>query len=67
MSGAVQDDRHICRNPCALSRFRSISRDPKGSYAATGLSKAAAIPGPQVPYEPPLRPELIVDVQASPD
>jgi adenylylsulfate kinase len=44
-----------------------MSRDPKGIYAAAGAGRTAAVPGIQAPYEPPLRPELVVDCQAPPE
>lgn len=36
------------------------ARDPKGIYRSAREGKAANVPGVQSPYEPPLRPELVV-------
>ncbi len=44
-----------------------ISRHPKGIYAAAGASRTATVPGIQPAYEPPLRPEPVVDGQAAPN
>ncbi|HLE42226.1 MAG TPA: adenylyl-sulfate kinase [Nitrospirota bacterium] len=41
-------------------------RDPKGIYAKAASGLATAVPGIQAAYEPPLRPELTIDGQASP-
>lgn len=42
-------------------------RDPKGIYARASSGRATGVPGVQASYEPPLRPELTVDGQASPE
>ncbi len=44
-----------------------MARDPKGIYAAAGTGRIATMPGIQVPYEPPLRPELVVNGEARPE
>ncbi len=44
-----------------------MKRDPKGIYAGAALKKATSVPGIQIPYEPPLTPELIVDGRSAPD
>ena len=41
-------------------------RDPKGIYAKAASGLATVVPGIQAAYEPPLRPELTIDGQASP-
>jgi adenylylsulfate kinase len=44
------------------------ARDPKGLYRAAGEGRTASLPGAQSPYEPPLRPELVVrGAQATPE
>jgi len=55
----------------ALGRFAEVyvnspldicrARDPKGIYAAAKTGEAAAVPGVQATYEPPDKPELVVD------
>ncbi len=41
-------------------------RDPKGIYARAASGAAAAVPGVQAPYEPPLHPEVALDGTAPP-
>ncbi len=36
------------------------ARDPKGLYREARGGRSTALPGMQAPYEPPLRPELVV-------
>jgi adenylylsulfate kinase len=42
-------------------------RDPKGIYARAASGLATGVPGVQAAYEPPLRPDLTLDGQASPE
>ncbi len=42
-------------------------RDPKGIYARAASGTATEVPGVQAAYEPPLKPDLTVDGQASPE
>ncbi len=42
-------------------------RDPKGIYALAASGTATEVPGVQASYEPPLRPDLTLDGQASPE
>lgn len=44
---------------CPLEVCRK--RDPKGIYARAASGAAGTVPGVQVPYEPPLRPEVTID------
>jgi len=44
-----------------------MERDPKGIYARAFEGKATTVPGRQVPYETPERPEARLDGRASPD
>jgi adenylylsulfate kinase len=44
-----------------------VKRDPKGIYAQAARKTATNVPGIQAAYEQPLRPELTLDGQASPD
>jgi adenylylsulfate kinase len=41
-------------------------RDPKGIYAAADQGKAKSVPGVQAPFEPPLKPDIIVDGREEP-
>ena len=41
-------------------------RDPKGIYAKAAEGRADSVPGVQAPFEPPLRPELVLDCRISP-
>lgn len=45
----------------------SIERDPKGIYRKAREGTADSVPGLQAPYEPPLRPDLVIrgDQEAS--
>jgi len=43
------------------------ARDPKGIYAAAAAGTAAAVPGVQSTYEPPERPDLVVDGMEPPE
>jgi adenylylsulfate kinase len=45
----------------------SMKRDPKGIYRRAAAGKTASVPGLQTPYEPPLRPEAVLDGQAPPE
>jgi adenylylsulfate kinase len=45
------------RCPLAVCR----ERDPKGIYRRAAEGKAQNVPGLSAPYEPPLRPEVVVD------
>ncbi len=47
--------------------FVCAARDPKGIYAAAGKSRTSTVPGFQVPYERPVRPEVVVDGRLSPE
>lgn len=38
-----------------------IKRDPKGIYARAAAGMATTVPGIQAEYEPPLRPEVVID------
>lgn len=38
-----------------------IKRDPKGIYASAVAGKATTVPGIQAEYEPPIRPEVVID------
>jgi adenylylsulfate kinase len=49
---------------CPLPVCRS--RDPKGIYAAAAEGRATTVPGLQVPYEPPISPEVMVDCREDP-
>ncbi len=42
-------------------------RDPKGIYARAASGLATAVPGVQASYEPPSRPELVIDGQSPPE
>jgi adenylylsulfate kinase len=42
-------------------------RDPKGIYAKAASGLATGVPGVQASYEPPLKPDLTIDGQASPE
>jgi adenylylsulfate kinase len=42
-------------------------RDPKGLYRMAALGKTASLPGAQASYEPPLRPEVVLDCLNSPE
>ncbi len=44
-----------------------MKRDPKGIYGRAAAGNAGFVPGMQVPYEPPLNPEVTLDGQASPE
>ncbi len=50
---------------CPLDICRS--RDPKGIYASAVSGRAATVPGIQIPYEPPVNPEIIVNGEAGPE
>ncbi len=44
-----------------------MARDPKGTYRKGQLGQSATVPGLQVPYEEPLKPDLRIDTtQATP-
>jgi adenylylsulfate kinase len=45
----------------------SMKRDPKGIYRDASAGKTNAVPGLQVPYEPPLNPEIVLDGEAPPE
>lgn len=47
---------------CPLEVCRA--RDPKGIYARAASGARGAVPGVQVPYEPPARPEVTLDCRA---
>ena len=38
-----------------------MARDPKGIYRRAGQGEASSVPGLQTPYEPPEKPEVVVD------
>jgi len=42
-----------------------INRDPKGIYRTAAEGKASTVPGLQSAYEPPERPELVLDCRDS--
>ena len=44
-----------------------MKRDPKGIYQQAASGEASFVPGVQVPYEPPLNPEVTLDGQLPPD
>lgn len=44
-----------------------MERDPKGIYRRAAAGTAAAVPGLQAPYEPPLNPEVTLDGEAPPE
>jgi adenylylsulfate kinase len=44
-----------------------IKRDPKGIYDRAAAGNTGFVPGVQVPYEPPINPEVTLDGQASPE
>jgi adenylylsulfate kinase len=44
-----------------------MNRDPKGIYGRARSGAASSVPGLQMPYEPPLNPEITLDCQAPPD
>lgn len=43
-----------------------MQRDPKGIYARAALRQASSVPGLQAAYEPPLKPDAVVDGRADP-
>jgi adenylylsulfate kinase len=47
---------------CPLEVCRA--RDPKGIYARAASGAPGTVPGIQAPYEPPLRPEVVLDCRA---
>jgi len=49
---------------CPLSVCRA--RDPKGIYRRAAAGTAPNVPGVSAPYEPPLRPEVVVDGERDP-
>ena len=49
---------------CPLELCRK--RDPKGIYASAEQGRSMNVPGLQVPFEPPLEPEIIVDGREDP-
>jgi adenylylsulfate kinase len=49
---------------CPLEICRK--RDPKGIYAAADEGRTSSVPGVQVPFEPPLQPDVIVDCREDP-
>jgi adenylylsulfate kinase len=50
---------------CPLPVCRA--RDPKGIYRRAAAGSAPNVPGVSAPYEPPLRPEVVVDGERNPD
>ena len=44
-----------------------MRRDPKGIYASATSGRAVTVPGIQIPYEPPVKPELTVSGEAGPE
>ena len=42
-------------------------RDPKGIYRRAASGEAATVPGLQIPYEPPLDPDITIDGQSPPE
>ena len=49
---------------CPLEVCRA--RDPKGVYRRSAAGTAPNVPGVSAPYEPPLRPEAVVDGERDP-
>ncbi len=47
---------------CSLAVCQA--RDPKGLYAQAAAGEIVDFPGLDAPYEPPLRPDLVVDSEA---
>jgi len=43
-----------------------MQRDPKGIYRSAQEGQTAFVPGLQVPYEPPLHPEITLDCRQAP-
>jgi adenylylsulfate kinase len=44
-----------------------MQRDPKGIYRRAAMGKTGTVPGIQSPYEPPLKPDIILDGQNPPE
>lgn len=44
-----------------------VKRDPKGIYAAASAGKTSTVPGLQLSYEPPLKPEITIDGELAPN
>jgi len=49
---------------CPLEVCRE--RDPKGIYARSGSNEHGTVPGVQAPYEPPLRPDVVLGFRTTP-
>ena len=64
------------RSRAGISRFLEVfvdcplpvcrARDPKGIYRRAAAGTASNVPGVSAPYEPPLRPEVMVDGERDP-
>ena len=44
-----------------------VKRDPKGIYRQAAARKSATVPGLQIPYEPPVEPDITIDGQSPPE
>jgi adenylylsulfate kinase len=44
-----------------------MKRDPKGIYGRAAAGNTDFVPGLQIPYEPPINPEVTLDGQAPPE
>jgi len=44
-----------------------VKRDPKGIYRQAASGKSTTVPGFQIPYEPPVEPDITIDGQSPPE